>query len=134
MPRPLLPYVPVLGCLLLAACAQQQSAQGADGAAGSCDARAAQFAVGYASTDALAAEVRRRSGARVVRVIHPGEMVTQEFSADRVNIELEAGNGVSERARMGQWIGRLSIYLYIFGALAAQFAGNYLIHVRPKRS
>lgn len=102
MPRPLPSFAPLLGCLLLAACAQQQSAQaqGGDSAAGSCDARAAQFAVGYASTDALAAEVRRRSGARVVRVIHPGDMVTQEFNADRVNIELEAGNRVA-RVRCG---------------------------------
>lgn len=77
---------------LLAACAQPQASPEAP--PGHCRAEPAQFAVGYNFTDALQAEVLRRSGGRSVRVIRPGMPVTMDFRAERVNIELDAGNRV----------------------------------------
>lgn len=98
MARHLLASLPAF--LLLAACAQQQSVPAPAAEAGGCHAQAAQFAIGYASTDALAAEVRRRSGARVLRVIRPDEVTTMEYNGDRINLEVNGGNRVT-RVRCG---------------------------------
>ena len=86
------------GATLLGACAQQQATPAAP--LGTCAAEPAQFALGYHSTDALQAEVLRRSGARTIRVIRPGDAVTMDFSTERVNMELDAGNRVV-RVRCG---------------------------------
>jgi hypothetical protein len=90
-----------LSVLALAACAQGQSVAGAGAAAAAaCDPQAAQFAVGYTYTEALAAEARNRSGASVVRVLRPGQATTMEYSEDRINLEVDAGNRVT-RVRCG---------------------------------
>ena len=60
-----------------------------------CDAAAAQFAVGRSADATLEQQVRERSGARVVRLLRPGQMVTKEFRADRINLELDTGNRVT---------------------------------------
>lgn len=91
-PSALLPFA---AALLLSACAQQQASQAAtSGAAGACDSQPAQFAVGYIYTDALQDEVRSRSGSNLARVLRPGQVTTMEFSAQRVNIQVDAGNRV----------------------------------------
>ncbi|RZJ10649.1 MAG: hypothetical protein EOO54_21450 [Haliea sp.] len=65
---------------------------------GSCDAALAQFAVGRSLDAALEKEVRERSGARVVRPLRPGQMVTMEFNAQRINLDLDiAGKVVKVR-------------------------------------
>jgi LmbE family N-acetylglucosaminyl deacetylase len=88
--------LPSLSCaLLLAACVQPPSLATAGAAAAGCDAHAAQFAVGYTSTDALSDEVRRRSGARLVRLLRPGQVTTMEYSGERINLELDEGNRVT---------------------------------------
>ncbi len=81
---------------LLAGCVQppQSSAQ-ASTPDGTCNAQPAQFALGYTSTEALADEVRRRSGAKAVRVLRPGQVTTMEFSAERVNLVLDEGSRVT---------------------------------------
>lgn len=43
---------------------------------------------------ALQAEAQRLSGARVVRVIRPGQAVTMDFNPFRLNIELDAADRV----------------------------------------
>lgn len=99
---------PLLLPLALAACAQQpgQSQQAAPPIltappatmGGRCDAALAQFAVGRSFDAALEKEVRERSGARVVRPLRPGQMVTMEFSAERLNLDLDiAGRVVKAR-------------------------------------
>ena len=50
-----------------------------------CDAANAQFAVGKTVDERLGEEARGRAGASVVRVLRPGQIVTMEFSASRVN-------------------------------------------------
>lgn len=77
----------------LAGCVQPP--QSAAAPAGPCDAQAARFAIGYTSTDALAQEVRRRSGADMVRVLRPGDITTMEFNAERVNVVLGEDSRVS---------------------------------------
>ena len=97
-------FSPVLA-LVLAACAAPPSPEFSQAppppaAAGSCNAEAAQFAVGQAYGEALADQVRRRSGAAVLRTIRPGQIVTLEYSSDRVTLDLDGGGRVS-RVRCG---------------------------------
>ena len=90
---------------MLAACAQPTSPpgsppSGSPPAAGNCQAAPAQFAIGYAVTRDLLEEARRRAGASRVRVIQPGQVVTMEFAADRLNVEVSEANRVL-RVRCG---------------------------------
>jgi hypothetical protein len=57
---------------------------------GSCDAAPAQGLVGREATQALAAEALRLTGAKRLRWLPPGAIVTMEFSPDRLNIEYDA--------------------------------------------
>lgn len=86
--------------LLVAACAQQQppgrpALNPPPSSGGACDAAPAQFAVGQAQTAPLVEEVRQRSGAYIARVLRPGQAVTLEFNAERVNVVVDAGNKVT---------------------------------------
>lgn len=63
---------------------QQTPAHGA----GKCDVTGMEDLVGKPQGDALEAEAKRRSGAGVVRWIKPGQMVTMDFRADRLDLRL----------------------------------------------
>jgi len=67
---------------------------------GECNAEPAQALVGRQSSPALAAEAQRLSGAQVWRWLRPGEIVTMEFRADRLNLHLDA-QGKVERINCG---------------------------------
>ena len=86
--------------LALAACAPAQSPGSSTPAAGPCDAAALARMAGRVWSDTLRAEVLRLSGARTVRVIRPGDMVTMDFRGDRLNIRL-TGHGSIERFACG---------------------------------
>ena len=68
--------------------------------AGACDASRVQNLVGREASTELGTEAARRSGARALRWIRPGDMVTQDYRTDRLNIELDERNRVS-RLRCG---------------------------------
>jgi len=72
--------------LSLPACATTP-AEGAPESA-TCDAAAARALVGRTTTEALVTEAQRLTGARRVRSIRPGMMVTMDYSADRLNIHI----------------------------------------------
>jgi len=57
------------------------------------------FAGREASVETLA-EIRRVSGARDLRLVQPGMMVTMEFSPERVTVWLASGNSI-DRASCG---------------------------------
>jgi len=59
----------------------------------------AAFAGREATPDTLA-ELQRASGAKTIRVVQPGMMVTMEFSPERVTVQLAPGNKI-ERASCG---------------------------------
>jgi hypothetical protein len=63
-------------------------------AAGRCNADAGQFALGQTYTESIAEAVRSRSGARIARPLRPGQVVTREYAADRINITLDAADRV----------------------------------------
>ena len=96
--RQRLPSIALLASMLLAlgACAAppEPAAPAAPPALGSCDASKAQFAVGHEAGLAIQDQARERSGARVVRTLRPGQPVTMEYSADRLNLALDAGGRV----------------------------------------
>lgn len=91
-----LPFA-ALGLLTLAACASP----GSDGAGGgTCNPAGAQFAVGSSYDADLAERARQASGSRLVRRLSPGQVVTMEFSAQRLNLVTDAGGRITE-ARCG---------------------------------
>lgn len=91
----------------LAACAATPPSSGAESgpvtgdstppvqAGGSlCDAGKAQAAVGQAASAEAIEKARVDAGAGVARVLKPGQMVTMEFRADRLNIDVDDNNNV----------------------------------------
>jgi hypothetical protein len=58
--------------------------------AGSCDAAKAQSLVGEQESAAIAEQARQKSGARTVRWLRPGQIVTMEYRNDRLSLQLDA--------------------------------------------
>jgi hypothetical protein len=90
---------------LLVACAQEPPAVPEAPpppvfAPGECDAQAAQFAVGQAYNEPLGEQARVRARAERMRSVRPGQIVTMEFDARRLTLELD-GDGRVVRARCG---------------------------------
>lgn len=63
---------------------------------GSCDAAQAQGLVGQALTDALTEQARADTGAKTVRVLKPNQMMTMEFNSDRLNLEVDEKNLITD--------------------------------------
>lgn len=59
-----------------------------------CDAKPAQGMVGQQPTVRVIEQARVRSGARMARVLRPGQMVTQEFDQQRLNLDLDASGKI----------------------------------------
>ena len=57
-----------------------------------CNAAPASWAVGQVASAGVVERVRLDSHSRSVRVLRPGQMVTMEFSAERVDIRVDGGN------------------------------------------
>lgn len=95
---PTLTLSAVLLCLL-SACAQQTPATPAAppsaAVGGECKASGAQFAVGRNAEATLVEQARQRSGAHMARVIRPGQPVTMDFSSQRLNLDVDAGNRIT---------------------------------------
>lgn len=67
---------------------------------GGCQAEPAQSVVGQVATASVVEEARQRAGARSARVIRPGQVVTMEFDATRLNLDVDAQSRVV-RVRCG---------------------------------
>ena len=65
-----------------------------------CSAQGAQFAVGKPASASVVEQARKRSGAQMARLLRPDQVVTMEFSAQRLNLDVNAA-GVITRARCG---------------------------------
>jgi hypothetical protein len=59
-----------------------------------CNSSALGDLIGRAASQELGAEALRRSGARRLRWIRPGDIVTMDYSPQRLNIRLDARNRV----------------------------------------
>lgn len=87
--------------MLLAGCAGVGKPAGPPPAArASCDAQAAQFAIGKSFGPELEREVRAKSGASIVRWLSPGQAVTLDFRAERLSLTLD-GRGRVVKAACG---------------------------------
>ena len=62
--------------------------------AGACNAEAAQAAIGKAATPDVVEQARVDAGADVARVLVPGQVVTMEFLAGRLNVNVNERNAV----------------------------------------
>ena len=60
-----------------------------------CEAGKAQMLVGQAASGELGARALELTGARTIRWIQPGQMVTMDYRTDRLNIELDNRNRVT---------------------------------------
>lgn len=79
---------------LLAGCGTQPPAVRPIGAStapvgGTCDAQAAQWALGKNGTARVLEQARVRAGARMARVLHANQPVTLEFDAERLNLVVD---------------------------------------------
>ena len=61
---------------------------------GGCNAAPAQHLIGRPSSAALAEEAQRLTGAGTWRWLRPGQIVTMEYRADRLNLHLDARDRV----------------------------------------
>ncbi|MBB5208073.1 I78 family peptidase inhibitor [Chiayiivirga flava] len=68
--------------------------------ADACDASKAQWAIGQSLDEALLERARVDAGARVVRSLKPGQMVTMEFNAERLNVDVD-DNAIVTGVRCG---------------------------------
>ncbi|MFN3436672.1 MAG: I78 family peptidase inhibitor [Acidovorax sp.] len=59
-----------------------------------CNAQPAQAAVGQSSTASVMETARVRSGAQMARILRPGQMITKEFNAQRLNLEVDANGRI----------------------------------------
>ncbi len=60
-----------------------------------CDADAAQSYIGQDASEATVAQAKAAAGATgALRVIKPGQAVTMDFRADRLNVEVDDGNAI----------------------------------------
>ncbi len=84
----------VLAALTLTACSPQpvQSTPPPEG--GACDAAATQGLVGRQASPWLGREAQRLAGAGTWRWLRPGQIVTMEYRADRLNLKLDARDRV----------------------------------------
>lgn len=87
------------GCAGIPSSGQPELAPAATGPV-ACEASAAQFALGRSFGPELEREVRTKSGARLVRWLSPGQVVTMEFNAMRLSLTLD-GRGRVVRAACG---------------------------------
>ncbi|HYD11862.1 MAG TPA: I78 family peptidase inhibitor [Allosphingosinicella sp.] len=90
----------LVAVLALAACGPHPESTPPPPEAGTCNAAAAQHLVGRQASPALGREAMRRAGAGMWRFLRPGQIVTMEFRADRLNISLDAQDKV-ERISCG---------------------------------
>ena len=68
--------------------------------AAACNAQAAQSAVGQNSTSSVIESARKSSGAQMARILRPGQIITKEFDAQRLNVEVD-GSGKIIAVRCG---------------------------------
>jgi hypothetical protein len=91
---------------VLAACTSQPTAAGDDAGddasatppadmAQSCNADAARGAIAKAATPEVVEQARREAGAGIARVLKPGQVVTMEYRGDRLNVDVDDGNVVT---------------------------------------
>jgi hypothetical protein len=90
--------VPLAATLVLsmAACAPMPPTTGGPlpPASFQCVAEPAAWAIGQAATAEVVERIRVDTRSRIARVLRPGQVVTMEFSAERVNVNVNERNAI----------------------------------------
>ena len=89
-----------LAALALAGCATTAPPVSAPPVVGQCNADGLGDLVGRPADAGLGSDAMRRSGAARLRWIRPGDAVTMDYSAQRLNVNLD-GQGRVERLACG---------------------------------
>ena len=93
-----------LAPLLIAACstvsAKQDVPNQEQATGGECRSAGIEGFAGSEASEAVGNEILAKTGAKLLRWLKPGQMVTMEFRADRVNAHLDA-SGKIERVNCG---------------------------------
>ena len=86
------------GCAAVPPADAETALEGTPAAEGSgiCNAAPAQHLVGRTRTAEIVAEALRLSGARTLRSIPEGTMVTMDYREDRLNVELDRANRITK--------------------------------------
>ncbi len=63
---------------------------------GQCDASKATWAIGKAATADVVERIRVDTGSQVARVIRPGQAVTMDYSAARVNVNVNERDAINK--------------------------------------
>lgn len=87
----------VLAALTLTACTpvEPMPGPGRPPMEGRCEAGRLDALIGREATPRLVARAKARAGASLVRVIRPGQPVTMDYRAGRLNISVDARNRVT---------------------------------------
>ena len=95
----LLPLLAIIATLALGACATTTDPMRTGGPYPpqdmQCDAERASWAIGREATAEVVEEVRAATQSSSVRVIHPGQAVTMDYSPVRVNIHVNERNAIT---------------------------------------
>lgn len=75
--------------------AQGDTAMQDDAMQDPCNADAAKSFVGKAASAEVVEQARTAAGADMARVLKPGQVVTMEYRAERLNIDVDAGNTIT---------------------------------------
>ena len=86
--------------LWLAACAGHPTDPAAPPIAGACKAEAAHAWIGKPASETNLEAVRAATGAAALRALKPGDAMTMDYRADRVNVVQDA-NGAIEKISCG---------------------------------
>ena len=84
--------------LLVSACSSTPTrpAESAPAPSGAlCNAAPAQFALGRQADTSLVNDALTRAGAKTVRVLKPGQIVTMEFNAERLSLSVDDAGRVT---------------------------------------
>lgn len=84
--------------LVMLGCASVPEGEAPTQSSGACRTEGLDELVGRPATQALGTEAMRRSGARAIRWIRPGDMVTMDHREDRLNVHLDAPGRVERFA------------------------------------
>ena len=93
-------YIALLCVTLLAACASPAPPTPIDVRpnipphGGRCNAGPAQSVIGQISTARNVEAARVAAGARVARTLRPGQMVTKEYDAERLNLDVDTSGRI----------------------------------------